>query len=242
MITKNVAIVNGISLQVVADGKEQLVAVKPVCEILGVAYQSQQAKLKEHPIYSSVITLSVTTGADGKKYEMVCIPLRFFSGWLFSINPDNVKEEVREKLIEYQQKWEEVSLWPKYCPFCGKPYDIKEIYGPDTVELKENLYCTHVELNNWDYDEEDQKRPITYELSFRYYGVEVSAYISIIRLQKHEVYFSMVECDGDLLEPFENLFRDSDELYENIFELCKKHWDEVEGEESEYEYDGTRHP
>jgi len=108
MKTTNVAIVNGISLQVVADGREQLVAVKPVCEILGVAYQSQQAKLKEHPIYSSVITLSVTTGADGKKYEMVCIPLRFFSGWLFSINPDNVKEEVREKLIEYQLKCNDI--------------------------------------------------------------------------------------------------------------------------------------
>lgn len=108
MKTTNVAIVNGISLQVVADGREQLVAVKPVCEILGVAYQSQQAKLKEHPIYSSVITLSVTTGADGKKYEMVCIPLRFFSGWLFSINPDNVKEEVREKLIEYQKKCNDI--------------------------------------------------------------------------------------------------------------------------------------
>ena len=31
MNTTNVAIVNGISLQVVADGREQLVAVKPVC-------------------------------------------------------------------------------------------------------------------------------------------------------------------------------------------------------------------
>jgi hypothetical protein len=152
------------------------------------------------------------------------------------------KPKFKGKLGEYQQKWEEVSLWPKYCPFCGKPYDIKEIYGPDTVELKENLYCTHVELNNWDYDEEDQMRPITYELSFRYYGVEVSAYISIIRLQKHEVDFSMVECDGDLMESFENIFRHSSELCENIFELCKKHWDEVEGKESEYEYDGTRHP
>jgi len=108
MNTTNVAKINGVSLQVVADGREQLVAVKPVCEILGVAYQSQQAKLKEHPIYSSVITLSVTTGADGKKYEMVCIPLRFFSGWLFSINPDNVKEEAREKLIEYQLKCNDI--------------------------------------------------------------------------------------------------------------------------------------
>ena len=108
MKTTNVAIVNGINLQVVADEREQFVAVKPVCEILGVAYQSQQATLKEHPIYSSVITLSVTTGADGKKYEMLCIPFRFFAGWLFSINPDNVKEEARENLIQFQLKCNDV--------------------------------------------------------------------------------------------------------------------------------------
>lgn len=152
------------------------------------------------------------------------------------------KPKFKGKPGEYQQKWDEVMLWPKYCPFCGKPYDIKEIYGQDTVEMKEDLYCTHVGLDNWDYDEEDQKRPINYELHFRYYGVEVSAYISTKKLQMSELDFSMVECDGDLLESFENLFRDNGELREKIFELCKKHWDEVDGKESEYNFDGTRHP
>lgn len=102
MKTTNIAIVNGISLQVVADEREQLVAVKPVCEILGVDYPSQFTKLKEHPIYGSTIGLSPTVGADGKAREMACIPLQFFPGWLFSINPDNVKEEARENLIKYQ--------------------------------------------------------------------------------------------------------------------------------------------
>lgn len=102
MRTTNVAIVNGISLQVVQDEREQLVAVKPVCEILGVDFSAQRAKLKEHPIFGSTMVLSTTVGADGKEREMVCIPLQFFPGWLFSINPDNVKEEARERLIEYQ--------------------------------------------------------------------------------------------------------------------------------------------
>lgn len=94
MNTVNVAMVNGTSLQVVADEREHFVAVKPVCEILGVDYPGQYTKLKEHPIYSSVIGLSSTTGADGKKYEMVCIPFKFFAGWLFSINPS--RKEINE--------------------------------------------------------------------------------------------------------------------------------------------------
>lgn len=102
MNTTSVAIVNGISLQVVASEREQLVAVKPVCEILGVNYTTQVEKLKAHPIFGSVIPLRGTTGADGKTYQMLCIPLQFFPGWLFSINPDNVKEEARENLIKYQ--------------------------------------------------------------------------------------------------------------------------------------------
>lgn len=102
MSTTNIAMINGISLQVVADAKEQLVAVKPVCEILGVDFSAQRAKLKDHPVFGSVMVLCPTTGADGKTYEMVCIPLQFFPGWLFSINPDNVKEEARENLIKYQ--------------------------------------------------------------------------------------------------------------------------------------------
>ena len=108
MKTTNVAIVNGISLQVVSGEREQLVAVKPVCEILGVAYPPQFTKLKEHPIFGSTITQSVTVGADGKEREMVCIPMRFFPGWLFSINPDNVKEEIRDNLIKYQVKCNDI--------------------------------------------------------------------------------------------------------------------------------------
>ena len=104
----NVAIVNGISLQVVADDREQLVAVKPVCEILGVDYPGQVAKLKEHPIYGSTALLSKVVDADGKEGDMVCIPFRVFAGWVFSINPDDVREEMREHLLEHQKKCNDI--------------------------------------------------------------------------------------------------------------------------------------
>jgi hypothetical protein len=33
---------------------------------------------------------------------MICLPLDFVSGFLFGINPSRVKEEIKEKLIQYQ--------------------------------------------------------------------------------------------------------------------------------------------
>lgn len=101
METKVVTRINGIDILAsnVSDG---LVAIKPVCGGLGVDYSSQYQKLKEHPTFNSTISLITTVAADGKEREMLCIPIEFFPGWLFSINPANVKEEIRDNLIKFQ--------------------------------------------------------------------------------------------------------------------------------------------
>lgn len=86
METKVVTRINGVEILAsnVSDG---LVAIKPVCTGLGVDYSSQYQKLKEHPTFNSTISLITTVAADGKEREMLCIPIEFFPGWLFSINP-----------------------------------------------------------------------------------------------------------------------------------------------------------
>ena len=65
-------------------------------------FSTQVQKLKEDEDLSSVVGLSPTTGADGKTYEMVCLPYEFIFGWLFTINPKNVKEEAREAVSKYR--------------------------------------------------------------------------------------------------------------------------------------------
>ena len=45
-----------------------------------------------------------TTGNDGKTYEMLCMPLKKLNGWLFSINPEKVRADLREKVIQYQEE------------------------------------------------------------------------------------------------------------------------------------------
>jgi hypothetical protein len=70
METKTVAKVNNVSI-VVNRGDKELVPIKPICEALGVAANKQMGKIREHPILSSVATLGVSTGSDGKEYEIL---------------------------------------------------------------------------------------------------------------------------------------------------------------------------
>lgn len=99
--TRAVAKINGVQILVIENG-EKLVPVKPICEALGVAPNKQIEKIKEDEILKSVGTLGVSTGSDGKQYEMFCIPFKYVFGWLFTINPANVKEEARESVIRYK--------------------------------------------------------------------------------------------------------------------------------------------
>lgn len=95
---------NGIDIMAVEIDGETYIPIKPICETIGVEAAPQRAKIQEDDILSAVGTLSVSTGADGKSYEMLCLPVRYIFGWLFTINPKNVKEEEREKELEYRRK------------------------------------------------------------------------------------------------------------------------------------------
>jgi hypothetical protein len=35
---------------------------------------------------------------------MGCLPLKKLNGWLFSINPEKVRADIRDKLIQYQEE------------------------------------------------------------------------------------------------------------------------------------------
>lgn len=104
MDAKFIARINGVEIPAVVENGETFIPVKPICEAIGVADQKQREKIQNHPILSSVGTLRVSTGADGKKYEMFCLPLKYVYGWLFTINPGNVSPEAKENVIKYQNE------------------------------------------------------------------------------------------------------------------------------------------
>jgi flagellar motility protein MotE (MotC chaperone) len=101
METKTVAKINNVEIVIVKNGKN-LVPIKPICEALGIDYSSQLKKLKSDDFLSSVVVLNTTTASDNKNYEMVSIELEFVFGWLFTINPKNVKEESQVEVAKFR--------------------------------------------------------------------------------------------------------------------------------------------
>lgn len=79
-----------------------LVAMKPICERVGLAWQPQHRKLAAEPELWGV-TMLVMPSAGGMQ-ETACIPLTRLAAWLFTISPNRVKPELREALVAYRNE------------------------------------------------------------------------------------------------------------------------------------------
>lgn len=123
--------INGQEIRIYPDRSEKMVAIKPICLALGIDYPSQFTKIKNDDILSSVIGLSTIPAADSKNYQTAVLPFEFVFGWLFSINPKNVKESSREDMLKYR----------KECYFALKEhftrrYSILKQKGEKQLEIK----------------------------------------------------------------------------------------------------------
>ncbi|OOH91842.1 hypothetical protein BMT54_01665 [Pasteurellaceae bacterium 15-036681] len=78
-------------------------AVKPIVEALGLSWGTQKRKLIEQQDKFSWVHMN-STGSDGKTYEMLCMPLKKLNGWLFSINPEKVRADLKDRVIQYQEE------------------------------------------------------------------------------------------------------------------------------------------
>jgi hypothetical protein len=82
-------------------GPDAMIAIKPICEAIGIDSRSQIVKIKGTPCFSWCDITS--TGSDGKQYQMVALPVKQLNGWLFGVSSKRVKPEVAGLLLEFQQ-------------------------------------------------------------------------------------------------------------------------------------------
>ncbi|CAI1840972.1 Phage anti-repressor protein [Serratia grimesii] len=79
------------------------VAMKPIVENLGMSWSTQQTKLIKQLGKFNHVHMNMVA-ADGKIRSLLCLPLKKLNGWLFSINPERVRADIKDKLIQYQEE------------------------------------------------------------------------------------------------------------------------------------------
>lgn len=103
------------------------VALKPIVNAIGLDWMSQSVKVKNDIRFNySVIPM---VGADGKNREMLSLDAYQIPAFLYSINPNKVRKDLRETIISFQNETFKVinEYWNNKSTFQGKsiPHQIK---------------------------------------------------------------------------------------------------------------------
>ena len=87
-------------------GKGLYVPIRPLCEGLGLNWAGQQQRIRRDAVLSrhAEIVCVTHTNPQGGNPNMLCLPLDKVNGWLFGINANRVKEELRDEVIAYQEE------------------------------------------------------------------------------------------------------------------------------------------
>lgn len=94
----------GRELVAVKEKEKVLVALRPICDALGLDWSRQLKLVKDDPVLSSTVDELPTVGADGKPREMICLPLDYLNGWLFKISAKRYTGARRDAIIRYQRE------------------------------------------------------------------------------------------------------------------------------------------
>lgn len=79
------------------------VAIKPICQSLGLAWNRQLERIKRDPILSEGMTMTVIPSVGGPQ-ETTLLRLDLINGWLFTIDDSRVaNEEIRQKVLAYKR-------------------------------------------------------------------------------------------------------------------------------------------
>ena len=113
-IQKESEMANQISTQTISFNHQSLVtfkqngthytAMKPICENIGLDWKSQYSRMKRDDVLNSTMVIITIVAEDGKKREMICLPIEYLNGWLFGIDINRCKPEIRDTLIKYKKE------------------------------------------------------------------------------------------------------------------------------------------
>ena len=99
---------------IVPEGEQPTIYVplRPICNYLGLDWSSQHKRLYRDAVLRDVVrsVVVMTTNPQGGDPELLCLPLEYLPGWLFTISANRVRPELQDKITQYRRECFKV-LW-----------------------------------------------------------------------------------------------------------------------------------
>lgn len=96
-------------LYVVEHKGQPYTPLRQIVQGMGLDWASQFVKIKQK-FESCVVEITMQIMGDDQARSHTCIPVRKLTAWLYSVNPNKVKPELRDTVIKYQEECDDV-LW-----------------------------------------------------------------------------------------------------------------------------------
>ncbi|MEZ9734841.1 phage antirepressor N-terminal domain-containing protein [Vibrio sp. 10N.261.52.E6] len=125
---------HGSNLIVINHDSEAHIPMKPIVEGMGLDWSYQSRKLGSNKERWSVAVIA-TVAQDSKNRDLLCIPLRKLFGWLQTLQPNRVRKEIRDKVIQYQNECDDV-LWRYW------NQETNQLPTPSTIPVTTKLLMT----------------------------------------------------------------------------------------------------
>jgi len=122
-------------------GRVAYVPIRPLCEAIGLAWSPQRRRIERDSTLSEeamIVTVTVTKSGGVKRGNpnMLALPVEFLNGWLFGVNPDRVRPELRETVIRYRRECHRV-LAQAFGPAVVTAFGPDEDTAAELVKVRE---------------------------------------------------------------------------------------------------------
>ncbi|MCO6551526.1 MAG: phage antirepressor N-terminal domain-containing protein [Gilliamella sp.] len=114
------------------------IAMKPVCENIGLDWHAQRQRIHRHHVLSKGEVIITSPSKSGNQ-EYLCLPISMINGWLFGIETSRVKPGIRATLEQYQLECFDV-LYNHFMPKVAQPYTNTIPVTPNRELLPKGVY------------------------------------------------------------------------------------------------------
>jgi hypothetical protein len=131
---------HGSNLFILNHNGEPYVSMKSIVEGIGLDWRTQARKLRSNSGRWGVVMM--TTPSTSLNSQATCLPLRKLFGWLQTLQPNRIREDIRDKVIQYQNECDDV-LW-KHWTKQHTPNEIMPVMPPKHMRLLMEMENGHI--------------------------------------------------------------------------------------------------